>query len=76
MNALTSASIVPKRVLSGEVADLRGQLFLGGSSNQQQQTVVQILHRGKIRKSLMSQEMTSFLHPGDRARQGSRTHLR
>jgi len=57
-----------------EVADLRGQLFLGGSGDQQQQAVVQILHRDILPKSLISQEMTSFLHPAAVARKGSRPH--
>lgn len=38
--------------------------------------MVKILHRGILPKSLISQEMTSFLHSGGRARQGSRTQLR
>jgi hypothetical protein len=55
---------------------LRRQLFLGRSCDQQQQSVLQILHRGKMPKSLITLGMTSFLHPAVAARKGSRPHLR
>ena len=36
--------------------DLRGQFFVGGSGDQQEQTVVKILHRGGLPKSWRSRE--------------------
>ena len=53
-------------VLDLQVPDVASQLFLRRTGNQKQQTVVEILHRDKISKVLVSGWLASILHPAAR----------
>ncbi len=53
-NALPFRLSATKRTIVRDgAADLRGQLFLCGTGDHEQQTVVDILHRGRMPKALV-----------------------
>ncbi len=64
-------------VLDLQVTDVPGQLQLRRAGDQQQQTLVEVLHRGITWKALSAREMASFLHPAmGRGKAGFRPRLR